>query len=200
MWSQLAGALIISLFHGLIPSHWLPLVAIGKNLHWSQGHIMRMTLLAAVAHAGSTILIGLGVAYLGQYLNESMEWFTHIVPAVLMVLLGIWFIYRHYTHHHFHLHASPQNGKHIMWPILLAMFLSPCLEVEGYFLTLGAAGWNWVAALTLSYFALTIISMYFWVYLAYKGAAKINAHKWEHNAGIITGVVLILSGIILLFT
>ena len=85
MWSQLAGALIISLFHGLIPSHWLPLVAIGKNLHWTKAHIMRMTLLAAVVHAGSTILIGLGVAYLGQYLNESIEWFTHVVPAVLMV-------------------------------------------------------------------------------------------------------------------
>jgi hypothetical protein len=69
MWTQIGGAIVISLLHGLIPSHWLPLVAIGRNRHWSRAHIMRFTLFAAIAHAGSTVLIGLLVAGLGKYLS-----------------------------------------------------------------------------------------------------------------------------------
>lgn len=192
--SQLGAAILISLLHGLIPSHWLPLVAIGKNLHWSRRQLMRITLYAAVAHALSTVIIGVIVAFLGNYLSEKLEWFTHIVPAAILCILGIWFIYRHYTHHHFHLHAHHDSNKNIMWPLLLAMFLSPCLEIEGYFFTLGTAGVQWVVVLSLSYFFLTVGSMYFWVFVAFKGAARIHAHKWEHNAGIITGVVLLISG------
>lgn len=200
MWTQLGGAILISLLHGLIPSHWLPLVAIGRNLHWSKAHIIRMTLIAATAHAGSTLIIGFMVAGLGQYLSESIEWFTHIVPAGLMLLLGLWFIYRHYTHHHFHLHTTEVRAKNVMLPIFMAMFLSPCLEIESYFLTLGAAGWIWVFILGVSYFLLTIGSMFIWVMVAYHSSGKINAHKWEHNAGIITGVILILSGIFMFYT
>jgi len=199
MWTQIGGAIIISLLHGLIPSHWLPLVAIGRNRHWSRARIMRFTLFAAIAHAGSTVLIGLLVAGLGKYLSESIEWFTHIIPAVLMVGLGIWFIYRHYTHHHFHMEAQVKE-KNILWPVLLAMFLSPCLEIEGFYLTLGTAGWDWVLLLSVLYFILTVMSMYLWVLITFSGAAKINSHAWEHNAGIITGVILIISGVIMYFS
>jgi nickel/cobalt transporter (NicO) family protein len=197
---QFAGAILISLLHGLIPSHWLPLVAIGKNQHWSKSRIMRITLLAAIAHALSTLLIGTAVAGLGTIMSEKIEWFTHLIPAIIIMLLGVWFIYRHYTHHHFHLDPASKPGKFFLIPILLAMFLSPCLEIEGYFFALSLYGWVWVFLLGAVYFVLTVLSMYFWVLLAYKGALKINAHKWEHNSGIITGVVLILSGIIFLFT
>jgi nickel/cobalt exporter len=197
--SQLGAAILISLLHGLIPSHWLPLVAIGKNLNWSRQYVMRVTLLAAVAHAGSTVIIGFVVAFMGRYLSENLEWFTHTIPAILLCSLGIWFIYRHYTHHHFHLHAHHNNNKNILWPVLLAMFLSPCLEIEGYFFSLGAAGVEWVIVLALAYFVLTVLSMYFWVFVAVKGAARINAHRWEHNAGIITGGILLISGVLFLF-
>lgn len=196
MWSIFSGAIVISLLHGLIPSHWLPLVAIGKNQHWTIGHIIRITLLAATAHALSTLLLGIFVAWLGQYLSSEIEWFTHIIPAGILVALGIFFIYRHYTHHHFHLHPPSPKSRHFLFPLLLAMFLSPCMEIEGYFFSLSLHGWNWVFLLGVIYFVLTIASMFFWVMLAWKGAQRINAHKWEHNSGIITGVVLILSGVL----
>ncbi|MBS3913175.1 MAG: hypothetical protein KG003_01650 [Bacteroidetes bacterium] len=196
--SQIGAAIVISLLHGLIPSHWLPLVAIGKNMHWSRQKLMRTTLFAAVAHALSTVIIGFAVAFLGKYLGEKLEWFTHIIPALILGLLGIWFIYRHYTHHHFHLHAHHKDND-IILPVLLAMFLSPCLEIEGYFFSLGVFGFQWVLLLSVVYFVLTVISMYFWVFVAVKGVAKINSHKWEHNSGMITGVVLVISGVLFLF-
>jgi putative Mn2+ efflux pump MntP len=196
--SQIGAAVIISLLHGLIPSHWLPLVAIGRNMHWSRQKLMRITLFAAVAHALSTVIIGFAVAFLGKYLGEKLEWFTHIIPALILTALGIWFIYRHYTHHHFHLHAHHKD-KDIILPVLMAMFLSPCLEIEGYFFSLGVFGMKWVLVLSAIYFVLTVISMYFWVFVAVKGVAKINSHKWEHNSGMITGIVLVLSGVLFLF-
>lgn len=196
MLSQFSAAILISLLHGLIPSHWLPLVAIGKNQQWSQGRVLKITLMAAIAHALSTLIIGLIVAGLGQYMSARLEWFTHWIPASILMLLGIWFIYRHYTHHHFHLDSEATHQSNFMWPVLLAMFLSPCLEIEGYFFSLSLFGWSWVFLLGLIYFILTIISMYFWVMLFYKGAEKINSHKWEHNSGIITGIVLIISGLL----
>lgn len=159
-----------------------------------------MTLLAATAHAFSTLLIGILVALVGSYLSVHIDGFIHWVPAVLMVMLGIWFIYRHYTHHHFHLHTEEVRAKNVLIPVILAMFLSPCLEIESYFLSLSAAGWEWIILLSISYFILTVLSMFTWVYIAYQSVKKINSHKWEHNAGIITGVILIASGIALFFT
>ncbi len=196
MWSQFTGAIIISLLHGLIPSHWLPVVAIGKKQGWTEGRVMRVAIYAAIAHSLSTVIIGVFVALLGKYLVDSVEWFSKIVPSVILVVLGIWFIYRHYTHHHFHLEPHTRDHKNVVWPILVAMFLSPCMEIEGYFFVIGSAGLSYLVAISALYLIISVASIFVWVYIAWKGAQRINAHKWEHNSGIITGVVLVLSGIL----
>jgi cytochrome c biogenesis protein CcdA len=200
MFSQLSGAIIISLLHGLIPSHWLPVVAIGKKFGWTGEKVLRVALYAAIAHALSTVLIGLLLAFAGIFIETKLEWYTKVVPAVILAALGAWFIYRHYTHHHFHLEPHQKSHKQIIFPILMAMFLSPCMEIEGYFFVLGPSGWKWVLALSLIYFIISVISIFIWVSIAWKGATKINAHKWEHNSGIITGWVLIISGLLFLLT
>jgi hypothetical protein len=38
-----------------------------------------------------------------------------------------------------------------------------------------------------------------WIHFAYKGLVKLNWHKWEHNAGLISGGVLIVTGILSFF-
>ncbi len=76
------------------------------------------------------------------------------------------------------------------------MFFSPCFEIEAYFLVAGAEGWWLVAILAALYTIVTVSGMVIWVRLAYRGLLKMNWHSLEHNAGIITGVTLILSGIL----
>jgi hypothetical protein len=79
------------------------------------------------------------------------------------------------------------------------MFLSPCLEIEGFYFSLSFEGsWWGIAVLSLVYLITTLTSMLTWIWIAYKGLEKINAHRWTHNAGILTGIVLILSGILFL--
>jgi hypothetical protein len=76
------------------------------------------------------------------------------------------------------------------------MFFSPCLEIEAYYLMAGAHGWIQIIILSILYTVVTVGGMVVWVRLTYKGLMKLNWHSIEHNAGIITGVTLVLTGII----
>jgi uncharacterized iron-regulated membrane protein len=79
--------------------------------------------------------------------------------------------------------------------LVVAMFFSPCFEIEAYFLIAGAHGWQQVAILAILYTVVTVAGMVLWIRIAYKGLLKVNWHALEHNAGIITGVTLILTGV-----
>ena len=73
------------------------------------------------------------------------------------------------------------------------------MEIEAYFLLAGSKGWYFLAMIAALYAIITIAGMLVWIRIAYKGLLKLNWHKWEHNAGIITGLVLIITGIISFF-
>lgn len=194
----LAGSLVLSVLHALIPNHWLPILAIGRKENWSIAQTTRVTLLAGIAHATSTVLIGIALASLGAQLSAYLERFTQFAAPLLLVALGIFFIYQHSRHHHFHLHGHPEKASHnrIIISLATAMFLSPCFEIEPYFLLAGAQG-MWVAVMIgLLYSVVTVTGMVLWVRFTYKTLLKFNWHSLEHNAGIITGVTLIATGIL----
>lgn len=199
-YTTLTGAVIISLLHGLIPSHWLPIVAIAKKEKWSFQQTFWLTLQAGIAHSLSTVIVGVVIAFIGLKLNENVEILTNSVASGILILLGIWFLFRHFHHHHFHLESSQSKTRaKLVLGILAAMFFSPCLEITGFYLTLSKSGWMFIAFLSFSYVAITLLSMTFWVYLGFQGLKKLDSHKWEHNSGIITGVVMILVGLSMLF-
>jgi hypothetical protein len=109
---------------------------------------------------------------------------------------------QHYTHHHFHLQKEKlekKNKTSVILALVIAMFLSPCMEIEAYFLLAGTRGWHVMAGIAVMYSIITIAGMLIWIRVVYKGLLKLNWHKWEHNAGIITGLILIITGIISFF-
>jgi uncharacterized iron-regulated membrane protein len=73
------------------------------------------------------------------------------------------------------------------------------MEIEAYFLLAGEKGWYMKAAIATMYTIITITGMLLWIRIVYKGILKLNWHKWEHNAGIITGLVLITTGVVSFF-
>ena len=202
MYNILIGSLVISLLHALIPNHWLPVLAIGRKEGWTLAETSRVTFTAGMAHVISTVIIGLLLGLIGSELTEHIEHFNrYIAPAVLM-LLGLYFIRQHYTHHHFHLQpdlVKKKSKKAIVRALVLAMFLSPCMEIEAYFLLAGSQGWYMLVGIALMYSVITLAGMLIWIRIVYKGLLKLNWHKWEHNAGIITGMVLLVTGIISFF-
>ncbi len=202
MISIITGSLLISFLHALIPNHWLPVVAIGKKEGWTLGETIRITFIAGLAHVLSTIIIGVLLGLIGSELSNHLESFTHIIAPAIIILLGLYFIKQHYEHRHFHVQGSRLERKtkrSIITALSIAMFLSPCLEIEAYFLLAGAHGWYMMALLALLYGSITISGMLIWVRIVYKNLVRLDWHRWEHNAGMITGLVLIGTGIISFF-
>lgn len=151
--------------------------------------------MAGAAHAGSTVIIGMLLAFLGW--KFPTEWFNWLAP-IMLIGMGIWFMYRHHTHHHFHLtnpEAHIPNIRSVILTLTLSMFLSPCLEIEAYFLLAGAQGWTTVLLLSGVYLGISVTGMVIWARLMYRGLQKFDWHKLEHSAGLITGATLVATGI-----
>lgn len=196
------GSIILSLLHATIPNHWLPVIAIGRKENWSIREVRYVTFVAAVAHGLSTIIIGVILSIIGSQLTEHLEAFTHWIGPLILVVIGLVFIYRHHVHKHFHIDQNlvkKVSKKKIILALTAAMFFSPCMEIEAYFLLAGAYG-NWlVFFIAVLYLVITVSGMLLLVTFAYKGLLKLNWHKLEHNAGIITGVTLVATGILSFF-
>ena len=201
MFSIISGSVILSLLHATIPNHWLPVIAIGRKEKWTLYEVTRVTFIAALAHGLSTVIIGLFLGFLGSQMAESIEHFTRYFAPAILIFLGVIFIYRHHRHKHFHIDEikKKKSKRSIIIALVLAMFLSPCMEIEAYFLLAGAeAKWLiwFIAAL---YLIITTVGMVTLVRFAYSGILKLNWHTLEHNAGIITGATLVATGILAFF-
>ena len=196
METLLTGSILLSIFHALIPSHWLPILAIGQQEHWPVRQILWVTFLAGLAHVLSTVLLGSALAAAGGAMAVHAEVFPKWLAPLMLAAMGVYYVWRHYYHHHFHLHTQKMRWGMVA-SLTIAMFFSPCLEIEGYFLAAGQYGWSFTGLLAVVYGTVTIIGMLVWVWIALHGLHRLNWHKWEHNAGLITGFTLILSGILL---
>lgn len=192
---------LISFFHALIPSHWLPITVISKNAGWSKALTLRATFYLGLAHVLSTVLLCIGISFLGRTLFEKYSNRFDQFSGILLIAYGLFFIYRHYKHHHFHFSADSLDKKNtsfrtLMLQLLLLMFFSPCIEVVAIFFNAGKFGFVTVALLVFVYAVISISGMLIWVNLVQHGLKKINWHRIEHNAGLLTGGVLVLMGII----
>lgn len=202
MFSIITGSLVISLLHAVIPNHWLPVIAIGRKESWTTAEVTKVTFICAMAHGISTVLIGLILAFLGAKLNNNIVHFTSIIAPVILISIGLIFIYRHHRHKHFHINKDLKKKRtkaSIVSALVIAMFFSPCMEIEAYFLLAGTQAAWLIWFIALMYLLVTTAGMVLLVRYAYKGLLKWNWHSLEHNAGIITGLTLVITGIITFF-
>jgi putative Mn2+ efflux pump MntP len=201
MITLITGSLILSVLHALIPNHWLPVLAISKKENWTLSQTTSVTFIAGLAHALSTVLIGVIIGVVGVSLSSTVENFTHYIAPAVLIGIGLFYIYQHHRHKHFHLHSSPviNEKSKVIITLVIAMFFSPCFEIEAYFLLAGTKGWWMILLIAILYTVVTVSGMVLWVRLTYKGLVKLNWHALEHNAGIITGITLLLTGILSFF-
>ncbi|TKK66319.1 hypothetical protein FC093_17190 [Ilyomonas limi] len=202
MYSIITGSLIISLLHSVIPNHWLPVIAIGRKEQWTIAEVTKVTFICALAHGISTILIGAVLGVVGAKLDSNISHFTSLIAPGILIIVGLVFIYRHHRHRHFHIDQGVERKRTksaIITALVIAMFFSPCMEIEAYFLLAGAQATWLVGLLALLYLLITTTGMLLLVRFAYKGLLKLNWHSLEHNAGIITGLTLVATGLITFF-
>ncbi|MEQ8551449.1 MAG: hypothetical protein RIC06_23950 [Cyclobacteriaceae bacterium] len=204
MTTLLTGTIMLSLLHGLIPSHWLPVLALKEKFNWQGSKTVRIAAMAALAHSLSTFLLGVFLGLFSLSLAETLNSYTRWVIPALLIAIGFYFIIQHHRHHHFHFNEKQKldqaGATQVVTLLVFMMFLSPCLEIEAYFLMAGTHGWLMILTVGLLYTIVSVLGITFWVYLAQKGLHRFNWHKLEHNAGLVSGCILIITGIISFFT
>lgn len=203
--SILIGSLTLSLLHALIPSHWLPFVTIGQTERWSLRQTLTVTAIAGLAHTVSTTLLGVLVSLAGWQLAENYHDLSERAIPLLLLALGLWYLMQHLRHRHVHDHIDAgtvrkaRSFSALLLSLGLAMFLSPCLEIEAYFLSAGAKGWGAVVLVALIYNVITLSGMLLMVTLGRRGLQRVNPRWFEHNENLITGLTLVGLAVLNLF-
>lgn len=121
-----ATGFTVAFFHAVLPTHWLPFVLVAQARKWSRGKTMAVTLFAGLGHVALTTLIGLGIAWFGFQLDERLGRAFPWIAGGVLVLIGLYFLYRQLRgrgicHHPVpggHHHASEACGhepEHSHW-------------------------------------------------------------------------------------
>jgi nickel/cobalt exporter len=203
MYSIITATILLGMVHALIPNHWLPLVAVAKAEKWERTDLLSVAFIISLAHVAGTVALGIVLGIIGTRLADQYNDFVHIIAPVLLIVFGLIYFSVNLPHHHHGVGEDVAQYKksRTRWIMVfvMMMFLSPCLEVESLFLSAGAFGVKNVLLLALVYAVTSIAGIVGLVMLAFKGIHLVDTHFIEHNEKRITGVILILVGIITFF-
>lgn len=203
MFTVITGTLLLAFVHALIPNHWLPIVAVARAENWKRKELTGVTFLAALAHVLGTVALGFVLGLIGKELRDEYGRIIVVASSVLLIVFGLVYYTVNLPHHH---HPSKEDVEGYkrskqkwIFIFIIMMFLSPCLEVESLFLSAGAYGMGLVTFLSVIYAIVSITGIMILVRLGYKGTQLLSAHFIEHNEKKISGIVLILVGIVSFF-
>jgi len=117
------AAASIGFFHTLLgPDHYLPFIMMAWARKWSNTKTAVITLLCALGHIGSSVLLGLVGVSLGLAVESltGAESIRGRIAAWLLIAFGlvylIWgirHIYRSRSHQHSHSHAEHEGHSHV---------------------------------------------------------------------------------------
>jgi len=198
----LLGSFLLSVVHACIPNHWIPLVVIGRAERWDRSETLLLTTIVGIAHASSTIFIGILVGLLGYELSARHSAITSIAAPSLLIALGVgylvWDLAARQRHRH-HLEQAGRGGKTsklaIVASLSAAMFFSPCIELEAYYFSAGSLGWPGILLVSSIYHVVTVLGMLVLVDLGLKGAQRIRSHFLDHHEKSVTGLLLLALGV-----
>jgi len=184
MWQIFLGSLTLSVIHALIPNHWIPLIAISKTEKWSNKETLFATFITGLSHTLSTIIIGIIVGFIGIKLSESYNYIIKVAAPLILLLIGViyFLIDLKTSHHHDHFDINGQKIKNkksklaIITTLSIAMFLTPCIEIEAYYFQAAIIGWMGITIVSLVYLGITLIVMIVLVYLGLRGVNKFSFH------------------------
>jgi cytochrome c biogenesis protein CcdA len=190
------SSLTLSVFHAMIPNHWIPLITIAKAEHWSRKETLGITLLTGLAHSFGTILLGIGLGALGIQLAQQFDIFAELIAPLVLIIIGLVYLtLTEHAHKHFPKNIRNKDSKSaIVFALALSMFLSPCLEMESYFLVAAEESWLGIALVSVIFLFATTLIMLLLVYLGYNGIERLKWNFLEKHEKHISGIILILIG------
>ena len=195
----LIGTLVLSIIHAATPHHWFPIIAISKTEDWSWRETLWVTVITGVSHTTSTIAIGVIVGLIGHELSSAHELVTRVAAPLILIAMGLIYIFLgiRKSHHHTNTDRLSKKSKvAVVTSLSVAMFLTPCTEIEAYYFTAGALmGWYGITIVSITYLAITVLIMVLLVYFGFRGFEKMRSQFIEHYDKQITGLVLVILGL-----
>ena len=184
------------------------MIAIGKAESWTTRQTITATIIAGFAHTLSTVIVGVIVGFAGYRLSQSYENLISLVAPLVLIAIGIIYIIIDYIrlHHHHHINQNeinrPKKNKSritLLASLSIAMFFSPCIELEAYFFQAGTQGWKGIILVSIIYTFTTVFFMSVLVYLGTRGIDRLKWHFLEYHEKRVTGLVLIALGLLAFF-
>jgi nickel/cobalt transporter (NicO) family protein len=208
MYQVFIGSILLSSIHAMIPNHWLPLIAVGRTEKWTRNQTLGATVITGAAHTLSTILIGIVVGFIGYKLSARYSAISETIAPGILIGMGLLYIFRDFrSHPHTHdmnpLITEPVQKRSrwiaILTSLSIAMFLTPCIEIEAFYFQAGTIGWIGIFIVSAVYLLTTLLVMLLLVYLGMKGVRTFDSEFLEHHEKGITGIVLVTLGFIALW-
>ncbi len=193
-------SLILSLFHVLVPHHWLPLALLAKSEKWTRQQTFQLSVIVSLSHVMSTIILGIVIGVIGMEAANKMGEFTEWFAPLLLILFGVIYVSLGQHHHHDEkLKLKTHSFLKIVTTMSVAMFFSPCLEVETFYFKAGTYGWDGIIIVSVIYLVTTVAGITILTLSGKKTIERFRLHFLEQHEKKITGVILILLGILSYF-
>jgi nickel/cobalt exporter len=195
--SVIVGALTVSMFHAILPDHWLTFVLVGSAQRWSRSKIMRLVFLAGSGHVLLTTMLGLATASIAKGILPYLGYLETYVSRGILIILGLIYIFLGFAHKGDHNHSfrSGPPNKATETSLFLMLTLSPCEAMIPLFFAASTLGWNILLMLSLVVTLGTISGMLSLTYLALVGYKRIHFPWLEKNERKIIGTILLALGV-----
>lgn len=119
------------------------------------------------------------VGLIGYKLAARYSVISETIARVILIGLGLVYIVRNFRslHHHSHdlkpldheLGQKKSRWIAILTSLSIAMFLTPCIEIEAYYFQAGTIGWVGIFTVSAIYLLKTLFIMLLLVYLGMNG-------------------------------
>lgn len=198
----------MSIIHALIPSHWLPFIAISKTENWRKAETFQVTAISGFAHVLISVLIGVIIGIIGYEISNIAETITHLLVHLVLFIVGIIYILLCIKQAHTHRHLEDdlnkikcKSKKTIILIIITAMFFSPCIELVAYYFNAELFGWQGLLLVSLVYLFITISGMVILVYVGQAGINRLNQKLkfLDSRENLIIGIVFIILAVFVYF-
>jgi len=196
------GALLISVAHAFLPTHWLPFVLVGRARKWTKRRIMAVAAVAGLGHVLATIVLGFFIFLLGFKMAEHVGHWVHLISGLFLIGIGVLFCVNHFLHHHHH-HGPHEKEFVTDRAAILSLFglmtFSPCEAILPVFLAAGTVGWQTVLPLLAIIFISTVGVMLTLVFLTASGMERVKSKLLETCEYLVVGLILIVLGALVIF-
>ena len=202
--SLVGAGFLASLLHAVLPTHWLPFVAVGRAQGWSTAITLTVTVLAGLAHIASTAIVGSLLTLAGGV----APWITALMPfaaAAVLLAFGLWYLGRAWFRAPALVGVGAQaverpkvSDAAAIWGLIGFLAASPGEALLPVYVGAGVHGWGVVALLTLAFALGTVLGMVAFTALALVGVERFRLQRLARFEGVALGLVLIVLAVFVL--